>query len=167
MQASGVVQVIRYNGKATNLQVDGVWYGAGFVAPDKLPCKEGDNVAFEFSVSPDGKFKNVNPRNITVTAGVPKSNATGNYPPPAGGRNNDVTQRQITWQASRNAAIEVAKLAKELDILPLGAKKNEQLANLQGFIHDLSVEFYAETEAVGKNGLDKFAAAGAQQESFE
>ena len=158
----GTVKVVRYTGKATNIQVDGQWYGCGFgTTPDKLNFKEGDTIQFTYQQK--GDFKNIDLKSVQVQAGVPKPAASGGYQVR---QSDDSRQRAITWQASRNAAIEVAKLAKELDILPLGTKKNEQLQNLQSFIHDLSVEFFTETENIGKNGLDQFAGAKAE-ETFE
>lgn len=168
----GVVQKISSNGKAASIKVNGVFYGCGFGSkPEKLPCKEGDTI--EFQSSQNGQWNNADIRTIRVIAAgvavnVPGAAAGAAVPARDRAAEDAQRQRSITWQASRNAAIEVARLAKELDILPLGAKKADQLQALKAFIHDTTVEFYVDTDTVANKGVDVFAnpTQDVQEEDF-
>lgn len=163
-KASGVVEIVAPKGKAINAKIGGVWYGCGFVS--SVPFVAGDNISFDYTER--GDYKNLDPKTVQKqapsAAQAPAPAARPAYNQPA----NDERQRAITFQASRNAAIETAALAQAAGVLNLGAQKNKQLDNLFGFIDDLTRRYYLETEDAAKNGVQDIAAGeDVQQAGFD
>ena len=169
----GRVTIVSNKGKATNIQVDGTdWYGCGFVTPDKLPFKKGDVISFSYEEN--GQYKNVVLKSVEVERAVMSS------APPGGARKVEgmgkdqyweqkseadaENQKRICLQSCRNSAIEVTKMLKDLDALPLGSKKPDIAGNLVKFIDDLTDQFYKDTQNVA---ADKGRTAVVQEESFE
>lgn len=60
-----------------------------------------------------------------------------------------VVQRQIQHQASRNAAIELIKVAVSADALALPTKKADKLDALVALVNELTDQFSADTDAAG------------------
>lgn len=171
----GRVTIVSNKGKATNIQVDGTdWYGCGFVTPDKLPFKKGDVISFSYEEN--GQYKNVVLKSVEVErAVISSSGPSSGAPRKSEGMGKDQyweqkseadaeNQKRICLQSCRNSAIEVTKMLKELDALPLGSKKQDVAGNLVKFIDDLTDQFYKDTQNVAS---DKGRAAVVQEESFE
>lgn len=145
-KAAGVVEIVAVKGNATNAKIAGVWYGCGFQFKGEFA--QGDNIEFEYSEK--GQYKNVVLSSVRKVAGAaPAPVAQGNFG--AARAAADLTrQRSITYQASRNAAIEVAQIAVQAGILNLGKKEAEKLDHLLNFIEDLTAKYFDRTEAVGE-----------------
>lgn len=135
-------------GTAYTLQLmDGKYYGAGFKPPG---CSEGDTVSFEYFENKAG-YTQIVDGSIQVQAGAsaqPQPQAA----PQTGGQSKtgywdekekrDLrTQRAIQYQASRNAAIQVAEMALEHDCLSLGQKKADKLDILLAFVDETTDRF--------------------------
>lgn len=136
-------------GTAYTLQLmDGKYYGAGFKPP---ACSEGDTVEFEFFNNKAG-YTQIVDGSIKVVQADPAPQGQPQAAPQAGGQSKSGywdekekrdlrTQRAIQYQASRNASLEVAKMALEHDCLSLGQKKADKLDILMAFIDETTDRF--------------------------
>lgn len=125
----GVVEIISPRGKAWNAKIDGKWYGLGFSKPD---IEVGNKV--EFEVKMNGKYANA--ENFTVTEAQ-----SAVAPPVPSYRRNDSTQKAIQFQAARNAAIEVVKLAVDKQLVKLPAKQSDQLDVVLALIDEITERY--------------------------
>lgn len=153
---SGEVTAVSNKGKATNIQINrSDWYGCGFVTPDKLKFQKGDNISFTYTEN--GQYKNVDLRSVEVQKGAAAPSAA-----PASGSGNSNNwdqknaqdaerQRAISVQSCRNSAIEVVKILKDLDALPLGSKKQDIAGNLEKYVDDLTDRYFNETQQLAAN----------------
>jgi hypothetical protein len=150
----GVVTAVSSKGKATNIQIDrGDWYGCGFVTPDQLKFSKGDTISFSFSVN--GQWKNIDLKTVEIEKGAPAQSAAAPEKRNStdwDAKNKLDAERQaaISVQSCRNSAIEVAKMLKDLDALPVGSKKTDIAANLQAFVDDLTMQYFNDTQAIAK-----------------
>lgn len=110
--------------------VDDEKYQCGFDDPG---VDEGDNVELEYEV---GKYGN------EVVAGSVKKTST---PSSTSGVVMGDKQAVISWQAARNSAIEMVKLAHEAGALPLSTKKAEQYDQLLEYTHELTQRYFTES----------------------
>lgn len=112
------------------LIVDDVKYQCGFDDPG---VDEGDNIELEYDKSKYG--------NEVVAGSVKKVNNT------SGGGSVQMGDKQavISWQAARNSAIEMVKLANEVGALPLSTKKAEQYDQLLEYTHELTQRYFTES----------------------
>lgn len=149
----GEVTAVSNKGKATNIQLNrSDWYGCGFVTPDKLKFGKGDTISFTYTEN--GQYKNVDLKTVEVE----KGQVGVAYTQPAAAapardwdaKNKLDAERQsaISVQSCRNSAIEVAKMLRELDALPVGSKKADVADNLIAFIDDLTDKYFKDTQNV-------------------
>lgn len=139
------------SGTAYSIQLsDNMYYGNGFKSPD---CSEGDTVQFEYYNNKAG-YTQIAEGTLKVVEGAPVAAPQGQAQaaPAAGGQSKTgywdekekrdlKTQRAIQYQASRNAALEVAKMALEHDCLSLGQKKADKLDILMAFVDETTDRF--------------------------
>lgn len=147
---TGVVSAVSQKGKGCSFQVDKVWYGAGFMQLSELPFNKGDKISFEFTEN--GQWKNADMKSVKVLGSSPAPSAAS---APAesrdwGAKNKLDAERQaaISVQSCRNSAIEVAKMLRELDALPVGSKKADVADNLVAFVDDLTDKYFRDTQAI-------------------
>lgn len=165
--ARGKVAIVAGKGKATNIKLeDGTWYGCGFVTPDKLKFRQGDSISFSYTEN--GNFKNIDLKTVDV-----EKSSVGAAPAPAAAPARDwdaknkldeARQHAISVQSCRNSAIEVAKMLRELDALPVGSKKADVADNLVAFIDDLTDKYFKDTQAIAAG---KSRTPVVQEETFE
>lgn len=148
------------SGTAYTLQLmDGKYYGAGFKPP---ACSEGDTVSFEYFENKAG-YTQIVDGSIKTVEGAPAAAPQGQAAPNVGGQGKtgywdekekrDLrTQKAIQYQASRNAAIDVAKMALEHDCLSLGQKKADKLDVLLAFIDETTDRFNQDVSDITENG---------------
>lgn len=158
--ANGVVQYVSEKpgprGPATNIKVNEVWYGCGFVAANSLPFKKGDLVSFSYSER--GQFKNIDMKTVQVTpaatpAAAAASGGGGKRDWDEKNRLDEERQRAISYQSCRNSAIEVTKLLIQLEALTLPKAKADVEGALVGYIDDLTNKYYDDTTAVAHNNV--------------
>lgn len=150
--ARGTITIVSNKGKATNIQLNGSdWYGCGFKTPDQLPFKKGDKVLFGFTEN--GQYKNVDLKTVEID----RSSAPAVSAPTAQRSGTDwaakdkadaARQASISVQSCRNSAIELVKLLKEMDALPIPAKKADIAANVEAYVDDLTARWFEETKAL-------------------
>lgn len=177
-QVQGVVEQVSQRGKATNIKVNGAWFGAGF---NGVPCQQGDTVSF--TVEQNGQYANVARNSLQVIngGGAPQQPQQQPYQAPAqtyakpqrrqaptsggGGVTKDdywknreerdvETQKRIQLQASRNSAIATASAALAAGILPVPAKKADAFDAFVAVIDELTERYNNQTsgeEAVEAN----------------
>lgn len=150
MNCTGVVSALSQKGKGASFQIDKTWYGAGFVSIADLPFNKGDKISFEFTEN--GQWKNADLKSVKVLG---KQEATPSASSPGGSRDWDAKnkldaerQSAISVQSCRNSAIEVAKMLRELDALPVGSKKADIADNLVAFVDDLTDKYFRDTQAI-------------------
>lgn len=152
------------SGTAYTVQLmDNMYYGHGFKPPG---CNEGDAVEFEHYQNNAG-YTQIVEGSLKVVAGAQKQpqqpQGQPQAAPAAGGQSKagywdekekrDLrTQRAIQYQASRNAALEVAKMALEHDCLSLGQKKADKLDILMAFIDETTDRFNKDVSDFTENG---------------
>jgi hypothetical protein len=156
----GVVEVISPRGKAFNAKIDGKWYGLGFSKPEIVV---GNKVEFEIEMN--GAFANA--KNFKVlkseVARAPSVASTG-----ATYIRNDSTQKAIQYQAARNAAIEVTKLAVDKGLIKLPAKQADQLDVALALIDEITERYdVAVTAHVTGNDKPAKAAKPAEEDEVE
>lgn len=176
-QVQGVVEQVSQRGKATNIKVNGAWFGAGF---NGVPCQQGDTVSF--TVEQNGQYANVARNSLQVInggGGVPQepqyqppaqtyAKPQRRQAPPSGGgltkddywknrEERDVeTQKRIQLQASRNSAIAACSAALQAGILPVPAKKADAFDAFLAVVDELTERYNNQTsgeEAVEENNV--------------
>lgn len=143
------------------LQNEG-YIGVGFEPP---ACNEGDVITLSYDLNDRGYKQMVKGSLKVVSSGPAPEQAKPQRAPTGAGEGasksgywegkevRDIaTQRAIQYQASRNAALEVAKMALENDCLSLGAKKADKLDILLAFIDEITDRFNRDVSDVTKNG---------------
>lgn len=174
MQVTGNVQRITTRqagrGTATNIQVNGQWYGCGF---NGVPCQEGDVI--QFTATQNGQYWNADVRTIQVIGGGgggqqhqsppqqrqqqgPARAQSGNARASSGGSRDAywekkeerdvITQKVIQLQASRNSAIAVCSAAISAGILPLPTKKADAFDAFLAAVDEVTARF--ERDAANK-----------------
>lgn len=148
-----VEKILERNGRYSFVDEDGEWYGLNKSRPR---FEEGDTVQFEFSRN--GKYKNVEGTVHVVSGGdaapaAPKKARAADIMTKddywARKEANDVyTQREIRWQASRNAALEFLKVALSVDALPLTKKGVDKEELLTEYLNVYTQQFYTDTFAM-------------------
>jgi len=146
-----VSRVLERNGYWNVLSDDDVWYGLGKKEPN---FDKGATIQFEYSEN--GKYKNVEGRvNVISNAEAPtrrKATASDIMTKDDYWRRkeeNDIfTQREIRWQASRNAALEFMKMAFSVDALPLSKKGADKEELLNEYLNTYTQQFYTDTFAI-------------------
>ena len=173
----GQVQAVSQRGNATNIQVNGQWFGCGF---NGVPCKKGDQV--QFDVVQNGQYANCKVETMQILGAAqpqaqyqqPASNTKPAYKAYSGPRNNNtvaaskddywtkkeerdvVTQTVIQLQASRNAAIAVCSSALAAGILPVPAKKADAFDAFLAAVDEVTQRYEASSGAKREGG-DPFA----------
>ena len=150
----GKVDKIHKGKKAYAICIADVWYGGLF---DRPSFKEGDTV--EFEVAMNGNYKNVAANTLTfIEEGVVQNMRpakVGKETIAAGKEDywgdkakRDVsTQKEIRFQASRNAAIAFADVLLKNQLVPLGTKK-DKVTIVEELVNHYTNKFYNETVAV-------------------
>lgn len=141
------------NKRYSFVDTDGQWYGNGFDRPD---FSKGDTIQFNFERN--GKYLNVVSGSVEVIsrseeAPAPKKATSSNVMTKDDywsrkEADDQKKQREIRYQASRNAAIEFVRLAVEQGIISLGTKKADQEQNLSNYVEAYTQEFYMSTFAM-------------------
>lgn len=175
----GQIQAVSQRGKATNIQVNGQWFGCGF---NGVPANKGDQVQFE--AIQNGQYLNADMSTFQVVAGGQPQQAARQSPggyqqrkPYGGGAQRQapaqaaaskddywtkkeerdvITQQVIQLQASRNAAIAVCSAALSSGILPLPAKKADAFDAFLAAIDEVTQRYEASSSAKREGG-DAFA----------
>lgn len=173
----GQVQAVSQRGNATNIQVNGQWFGCGF---NGVPCKKGDQV--QFDVVQNGQYANCKVETMQILgAAQPQAQQTNTYSGGAkksyGGQQRApggsvaaskddywtkkeerdvVTQTVIQLQASRNAAIAVCSSALAAGILPVPAKKADAFDAFLAAVDEVTQRYEASSGAKRAGG-DPFA----------
>ena len=155
---TGVVERKNERKGATNVCIDGVWYGLGF---NKVPeFSEGDTI--QFVVVQNGKYLNAEEGSVEVVAQgeAPQPKSTSSNRQGNSSAREDYwerkelrdleTQNEIRWQASRNAAIEFASSAVAHGAFKLGATSAKAYDQYRQLVSDLTEEFYNETLQVNE-----------------
>lgn len=176
----GQIQAVSQRGKATNIQVNGQWFGCGF---NGVPANKGDQVQFEaiqngqylnadmatFQVVAGGQPQQQAPRNAGQSGGYRKQYGGGaqrQAAPQSAASKDDywtkkegrdvITQQVIQLQASRNAAIAVCSAALAQGVLPLPAKKADAFDAFLAAIDEVTQRYEASSGAK-RDGGDPFA----------
>ena len=175
-QVQGVVEQVSQRGKATNIKVNGAWYGAGF---NGVTCQQGDTVSF--TVEQNGQYLNVVRNSLQVIGGGTPQQPQQQYQAPAqsyakpqrrsessgGGMTKDdywknreerdvETQKRIQLQAARKAAVAACSAALQAGILPVPAKKADAFDAFLAVVDEVTERYNNQTsgeEAVEDNNL--------------
>lgn len=161
-----VKSVVRGQYNFIEFMIAGTWYTIKYC--DLSPVQEGENVQFNFETKVNGKFTNMEvdkksiikvAASVTPTApvavetpvavigqvAVPK--AAANYAKAQEAKdaywaNKEIrdlsVQKIIQYQAARNAAIEVVKIAQAAGVLELPKTKNKQLESIVSLVETLA-----------------------------
>jgi len=173
---TGTVEFVKKNdqGYWSIKTADGQWFGCGKMKP---ACEEGDEVAFDFSQN--GKYNNADLDTLEV---ISSGNAVAKKPskPAWSGKKSassegsskegywekkeerDVqVQKEIRFQAARNAAIEALSVALANGVLtiPPGKKEGDQFKVLLTYVDKVTDRFLKATEAVNTPVVEKPKAA--------
>ena len=128
------------------------WYNCGFEAP---PCKEGDYVKLEST--PKGSNFDVVKGSVQVSKNPParvqpqRQRSSGGSAAPASNKDYGQTQKNIHYQNSRTAAIEVVGLLLEHDALPMSTAKGKAGAaarfdEIVASVNKLTVQYFNDLE---------------------
>lgn len=148
----GVIERVNKRGAAVNVCIDGVWYGLGF--EEVPPVSEGDTI--KFNAVAKGKYMNAEKDSVEVVAKGEAKPATSSR---SGGSSREdywenkekrdvQVQAEIRWQASRNSATEVLKVAFEQDALSLPTKKADKYDALLVYLDSLTERFFVQTKEI-------------------
>lgn len=126
------------------------WYQLGF---DKPPCKEGDYVKLE--ATPKGNNWEVVKGSVKVSKNPPAAPRQERQEAgPSGGSSKDYgqTQKNIHYQNSRTAAIEVVGLLLEHDALPMSAAKGKagqtaRFDEILASVNKITVQYFNDLES--------------------
>lgn len=140
---SGTVEKIseRDTGQYTqvSLLVNGEWYGKFNTTKADVTLAEGDEVSLV--ATQNGKYKNWESYTVVSSAPAPDPAAPGTT---VSGTPFNTTQYRITYQAARNAAVEVAAMLLSKDLLPIPTVKSKQVGAVMEFIRDVTNDFVTE-----------------------
>jgi len=139
------------------------YIGVGFEAP---PCNEGDTISLQYEFNNAGYKQMVKGSMQVLSSAAPQQREPAPQQAPAGAQGGQskqsywdekekrdlITQRAIQYQASRNAAIEVAKIALEQDCLSLGAKKADRIDILLAFVDEVTDRYNKDVSDVMQTG---------------
>ena len=130
------------------LEDDDKYYGTFKVDPSEAPhnVSSGDFLRFDYSTNAGG-WHNVEMDTLTVEAGVTQESTGASAPAKAAAAKVDGRQSSIMWQSARNAAIELAAVALDADVLDLGTKKDQNFAALQVWVNQQTSEYYDDAVA--------------------
>lgn len=159
-------------GTATNLQVNGEWYGFGFNGVGDVV--EGDTITF--NARQNGNYKNGDAKSIKVVSRGgdqaqqnQQRQVSGRQPYSGGGRSRSaqasgggsrddywekkaerdvVVQKAIQFQASRNAAIEVVKASLAANAVSLPSRKGEQFDAILELVDQVTQRYDENTTKV-------------------
>lgn len=175
MQVEGYVQKITSKPTSTgktmyNVMVNGVSYGAGLYAPK---FKDGDFISFQ--ATKNGNWDNMETRSVTVKQ-PPAGHASIVVAQTGGSTGNSFDARQdaITHQASRNSALTMVGLLKDVGGIPgLTKAKNEadKMQLLVSLVNEFTKDYYE--YVTGKKlelidtGLDAPAKAASLPDSWD
>lgn len=151
------------------------YIGVGFEAP---ACVEGDTVSMQYELNNAGYKQMVKGSLQVLSSGAPTP-APQSSPAPAGAQGGtsktsywddkekrDVSiQKAIQYQASRNIAVEVAKIALEQDCLSLGAKKAARVDILMAFIDEVTDRYNKDVTDFVQNGERSGEYQGTRQDN--
>jgi hypothetical protein len=160
---TGVVEFVRKNdaGYWSVKTIDGQWFGTGKVKP---ACSEGDEVAFDYALN--GKYNNMELDTLEVISSgnaIPEKAAKKAWSGgKKGGDTRDAsywdakdaqavkTQKEIRFQASRNAAIAVIDVALKAGVLtiPEGKAADAQFKVLLTYVDKVTDRYNKATEAL-------------------
>lgn len=125
------------------------WFQCGF---EKPPCKEGDYI--KLSANPNGNNFDVVKGSIQVSKNSPAAPASvaPSAPQSGGAGGGGQTQKNIHYQNSRTAAIELVGLLIENDAIALPAAKNKASASsrfdiITAAVDKLTVRFFNDLES--------------------
>lgn len=173
-QVTGVVAALtprQWNGKTFhNVKLDnGTTYGFGAANPN---CNVGDTVTFDAEMNDKGYWNAKWCKVISSGGAVPQQQAPQQQqaPRPQGApsrqqsaaakdsywddkaKKDDLRELGMAVAGARNSAIALASAAVAHGIVPLPAKKSDQLEAFKLLINDLTTEFYVNTEKAKKDG---------------
>lgn len=148
----GVVQKVKSvtRGKYNfiELMVGGQWYTIKFC--EASPVNEGENIQFTFDTKINGQYTNleVDKKSIVkLAAPVAAPKAKAAYAKTKDAKDaywvakeerDLVTQKTIQYQAARNSAIEVVKIAQAAGVLELPKTKNKQLESIVSLVETIA-----------------------------
>lgn len=146
------------NPKGTGIQVGGApeWYmGKGDVLTDAIP---GAEVKLKYENKANYKWVTdveivTKAKTTSATTQATAENKVQTKKQTGYEKAQDDRQRVIVYQAARNAAIEMAKVAAQSDALALPAKKADKFDALAAFVDELTVKFF--DEAMNKYNGEK------------
>lgn len=130
---------------------DGEWYGHGF---DKPNFEKGDTVTF--SVSTNGRFKNIDKKSVEVHKGAPAQSAKQTYV-----KKEDNRQAVIVHQSARNAAIDYANVALTHGLIKVPADQKKKLDFVDAFVEEYTTQFHEAAMAVFEGRKPKHEVAEA------
>ena len=143
-----VEKIFERNGMYNIKAQDGEWYGYGKVRPT---FSEGDEIEFEFKMN--GKYMNVDTKTVQVTGQRERTSAPRTRPTEVMSKddywsrkeaNDQLTQREIRHQASRNAAIAWMDVLMKNNVIPFPAK-GDKLDIAEGYLTQFTDMFIAAT----------------------
>lgn len=158
-RASGLVGVVKERpGKygpmySIKLENDDTWYGCKGNKPD---CKEGDTVAFNFSVNSRG-YSDADVGSLELLESgpdAPQAAAPDVQAPTAGRVSFDKKQAVIVYQSSRKDALDLIRLAAEQELLDLPKKGTvaDKFNALRIFIDEATADYYTAAMEVYSTG---------------
>lgn len=171
----GLVEVVYRNDKGYfNIKLDNdEWYGFGKKKPE---FSNGDSI--QFTYEKNGRFSNADPTSVEATP-APKASTSSST---TGGVSRDqywankekvdiVTKKEIRFQASRNAAIELVVAGLNAGIVDVGSSKTKgkQFEALLNHVGALTEEFvnsvlsYAEDKVKEDSANDVSGYAGEEE----
>jgi len=141
-QRNSAQRKTRFGDKTTHsIRIGEDWYGDGFKGfPDD--AVEGASVEFEFTES--GSYKNVIPHTMRVVAPPAERPAAAASAPARGGQGADARQEVIIYQAARNTATELLKVAVELEAVKLPTKQADKYDALLALHGELAEQLHCD-----------------------
>lgn len=170
LNAQGEVQAVSSIERSTkrgpqlvySFKIDDTWYKTGFTDPE---VKQGDSISFSYEETKWGKEVDVD--SITeieavvkpVTKALPKPTASKkpNVFKTSGNKDgyweekavkDDDRQVLITFQASRNAAIELVAAALRANAIVLPKEQKKQLDSVVAYVTTLTEKFFVESSDI-------------------
>lgn len=152
---TGVIEKVKKHGNATNICVNGEWYGFGF---GEFTFDEGDTVSFD--TKRRGKYLNVVEDSMTRAEGKAAAKASS-------GSNYNTTQKSIQWQSARNAAIEVVNFAVLNNIASVGTTKAKKFDTYLALIDTVSERYFYDIDVLEQTGEAPTGGAPAVEDDME
>lgn len=145
MQVEGYVQKITSKPTSTgktmyNVTVNGVAYGAGLYPPK---FKEQDFISFQ--ATKNGNWNNMETRTVTIKTAPAGAPAMVNAPMTVTGNSFDSRQDAITHQASRNSALTMVGLLKDVGGIPGLSKAKTEADKMQlmvSLVNEFTKDYY-------------------------